>query len=440
MTTHAADSASASAANRLAWWQHARFGMFIHWGLYTVGDVDCWAMHNLGTPVKKYVERLEPRFTARRFDADVLAGIAKRGGARYVVMGTRHHEGYCLWNTDTTGFSSAKLTPRRDFIGEYTKAVRAAGLKVGVYYSLLDWRCRAYWDGPRKDPAAWAAFVEYIHAQVREIVTRYGRIDILWFDGHWAPTQQLWGFQPTEAELADAWRSHDLLAMVRQHQPHILINNRAALPADFGTPEKLLVPESRPWEMCDTMGHWWGASTRDLNRRTPLQLVSELIDCVKFGGNFLLNIGPRADGSPQPWQRRNMERIGDWLAKHGEAIYGCGAEWQQPFNEGLAPWATTRRGNRLYMHLLRYPGPEFSVANLHDYHLISAKLLDTGKTLKLRHEPTRDVITGLPARKPDPIAPVVELRIRPRTLAEAARRQLIGVADPEAECRLAAAK
>jgi alpha-L-fucosidase len=421
---------SATSNQRLAWWQHDRFGMFIHWGLYTVGNLDCWAMHDLGTPVREYVERLEPRFTARRFDASRLMAVARSAGARYVVMGARHHEGYCLWNTDTTAFSSVRMTPGRDFIAEYVAAARAAGLKVGLYYSLLDWRFRAYWDGPRKDRSAWADFVDYVHAQVRELMTRYGKIDILWFDGAWAPPG-LWGFQPSTADLIEAWRSASLVAMVRRLQPHIVVNNRAIVPGDYGTPEKVLVPEARPWELCNCIGYWWGASTRDRSRRAPRDLVLELLSCVSRDGNYLLNIGPRPDGTPQPWQARVMAGLGRWVHQHAEAVYGCGGEWQVPWNEGLAPWVTTRRGQTLYVHLPRYPGSSFGIANLHNYHLRAATLLDTGRRLRIRHEPTRDVLSGLPPHTPDPIAAVVKIAIRPKTKAEMARRALLGVVEPE---------
>jgi alpha-L-fucosidase len=424
---------STPVADRLAWWRRDRFGMFIHWGLYTLGDLDCWALHDMGTPIRAYTDALVPRFTGRRFDAAALAGVARAAGCRYVVMTTRHHEGYCLWNTDTTAFSSVRQTPRRDFIAEYVRAVRAAGLKVGFYFSLLDWRFKAYWDGPRRDPAGWRSFVDYVHAQVRELLTRYGRIDLLWYDGAWPPAGEAWGFRPTDAELGDAWRSRELNAMVRRLQPHIIVNNRSGAPGDYGTPEQILQAEARPWELCDTLGHYWGASRRDLDRKTARHVITRLIWCVSHGGNLLLNIGPAADGHVQPWQRRIMERVGKWVHAHGEAIYGCDGVPAAPLNNGLAPWATTRRGNTLYLHLLRYPGPRLAVATLHDYRFVSARVLDTGQPLEVRHEPTRDVLRGLPTRPPDPLATVVAVKVRPLTAPERARRAVIGVSDPNAE-------
>jgi alpha-L-fucosidase len=427
-------------ANRLAWWQDARFGMFVHWGLYTIDGLDCWKMHDMGIPTEEYRSRYEHRFNPKRFDADKLVGTAKAAGCRYVVMGSRHHEGYCLWNTKTTPFSSVSMTPKRDFIGEYVEAARKAGLRFGFYYSLLDWRYQAYWDGPRANPAGWKKLVRYVHDQVKELMTLYGTVDILWYDGAWpAGYRPGWGWTPTPEELAGAWRSKELNAMVRRLQPGIVINNRSYLPEDFGTPEQTITPEHRPWELCDTLGHLWGGAQQDLNRKTPREVLTRLITCVSMNGNMLLNIGPNADGTVQRWQGAIMGRVGRWLAKHGEAIYGCVAEWQPPFNNGLAPWRTTRKGDTLYLHLLHYPGESFAVANLHDYRLETAELLDTGKRLDIVHEPARDVIRGLPRHSPDEIAAVVKIAIREKTDEEKRERRTIALADPDAPLRGASA-
>lgn len=419
-------------AKSLKSWQDDRFGMFIHWGLYTVGNLDCWKMHHMGIPVEEYVRKFERRFNPRRFDANAFAEIAKTAGCKYVVMGTRHHEGYCLWNTGTTLFSSVCMTPKRDFIAEYVKAIRAAGLKVGFYYSLLDWRYRSYFDGPRKNLERWKKLVSLVHEQVRELMTNYGKIDILWYDGAWPAD---WGYSPSDSEVAEAWQSKRLNAMVKTLQPGILINNRSypRSGGDFGTPEQKITPEHRPWELCDTMGEFWGCASQDLNRKTPREIITRLVTCISLGGNMLLNIGPKANGSLQPWQTRIMERIGAWIKKHGAAIYGCSGEWQRPFSHGLTPWRTTRKGNTLYLHLLRYPGQEFGIANQHDYYLQSARVLDTGERLKIIHEPTRDIIRGLPKKAPDPIATVVKIAVRPKTAAGKKQRISIGLEDPENE-------
>ena len=421
-------------AQRLAWWHEARFGMFIHWGLYTLDGLDAWKMHNMGIPVAEYIRTYEPRFKPDRFDARALADLARQAGCRYVVMGTRHHEGYCLWNTRTTRFNSVAMTPKCDFIRQYVDAVRDAGLGVGFYYSLLDWRYQAHWDGPRRHPDRWKKLVDLVHAQVRELLSDYGQIDILWYDGAWpAHAVPGWGFEPTAAEVAEAWRSGELNRMVRNLQPKILINDRSYLPEDFGTPEQTISPEDRPWELCDTMGDFWGACPHDLNRKTPREIITRLISCVAQGGNMLLNIGPNAAGSIQDWQRQIMLRIGQWMQTNGEAIIGCQGEWSYPFKHRLAPWKTTRKGDTLYMHILRYPGPTFGIGNLHDYWLESARLLATGELLTIQHEPTRDIVSGLPAEAPDEIATVVKITTRPKTEQEKAARVSIGLVDPESE-------
>ena len=417
---------------RIEWWQEARFGMFIHWGLYTIDGLDCWKMHNMGIPTEEYIRTYEHRFNPDKFDAEALADLAVRAGCKYVVMGSRHHEGYCLWNTKTTKFSSVAMTPKRDFIGEYVDAVRAARIGVGFYYSFLDWRFQAYWDGPRKNPTGFAKLVDYTHAQVEELMTLYGKIDILWYDGAWRNySLPGWGFIPTDSELVEAWRSKELNAMVREINPDIVINDRSYLPEDYGTPEQTITPQDRTWELCDTMGDFWGAAPQDLNRKTAREIITRLITCVSQGGNMLLNIGPNADGSIQDWQRENMERIGDWMDKHNEAIYGCGGEWAYPFNHGLAPWKTTRKGKALYIHLLRYPGSTMGIGNLHDYWLDSAHVLGTNQALEITHEPTRDIITGLPNDAPDDIATVIKVSIREKTEAEKSERATIALEDPD---------
>ena len=270
--------------------------------------------------------------------------LAKATGCRYVILGARHHEGYCLWDTDTTTFSAARMTPGRDLVAEFLQAGRRARMRVGLYYSLLDWRHKAYWMGPRNDPRGWKRLVDYVHAQVRELMSRYGRIDVLWYDGAWPDPSGRWAFKPTLQQLAQAWRSKELNAMVRRLQPHIVINDRSALEGDFGTPEQSVDwieqaqrgPTNRAWELCDTLGDLWGFSPADRNRKSVREVITRLITCASRDGNMLLNIGPKPDGSIQPWQQRMMGRIGGWVHRHAESIYGTSGEWSRPFTTSLA--------------------------------------------------------------------------------------------------------
>jgi alpha-L-fucosidase len=364
---------------------------------------------------------LLPRFTARQYDPDKWMQIARSAGCKYVVMGTRHHEGYCLWNTATTPFNAMATTPGRDLIAACVKATRKANLRVGIYYSLFDWRDQAYWLGPRHDPQGWARMVDCTHEQIRELLTDYGQIDILWYDGDWPDLAGRWGFQPTDAEMAEAWQSRKLNRMARRLQPVILVNDRCGMAGDFGTPEQSLDwidatlqgESKRPWELCDTLGDLWGYAPVDRNRKSIREVLLRLITCVSRDGNYLLNIGPRPDGSIPAWQKNKMEQIGEWVRCHGDSIYGCEGEWHRPFTTGLAPWRATRKGNNLYLHLFRYPGSRpFAVARHHPYHIVRARLLDTRQSLRLEREPARDILHGLPARSPDPITPVLELTVR----------------------------
>jgi alpha-L-fucosidase len=396
--------------------------MFIHWGLYSGGELDCWMMHDMGVPPDEYAARLLPRFTASRYNPDSWMRMAKSAGCKYVILGTRHHEGYCLWNTATTKFNAVATTPGRDLIAPFVKAARRAGLRVGLYYSLFDWRDRSYWVGPRRDPDGWDRMVGVTHAQVRELLSNYGRIDILWFDGAWPDLSGRWGFQPDRNDLAKAWQGRKLIRMARRLQPAILVNDRAGVAAEFGTPEQsmdwidaTLQGESRrPWELCDTLGDLWGYAPVDRNRKSAREILLRLVTCASRDGNFLLNVGPRPDGSVPAWQTRKMSQIGAWTRRHAGSIYGCEGEWHRPFTTGLAPWRVTRKGRRLFLHLFRYPGSRpFSIARHHPYHLVRARLLDTQKALRIERDSGRDILHGLPATAPDPIAPVVELTVRP---------------------------
>jgi alpha-L-fucosidase len=235
-------------ATRLEWFHDARFGMFIHWGLYAIPARGEWAMFQEKIPAEEYAP-LAKRFRPRSFDADAWVGLAKEAGCKYIVLTTRHHEGFCLFDSKVSDFTAPKTAAGRDFIAEYVRACRRAGLKIGFYYSLLDWRFPAYYDGPEKDPEGWKRHVRYSHAQVCELCTQYGRIDLLWYDGAWVP----WAEGEAKVNYApkgDVWRAEELNAMARELQPHIVINNRAGTLEDYDTPEQHIKASEagRAWE------------------------------------------------------------------------------------------------------------------------------------------------------------------------------------------------
>jgi len=384
---------------RMKWWVEARFGMFIHWGLYAIPARGEWVMYCERIPKDEYA-KLADRFNPTRYDATEWVRAAKRAGMKYMVLTTRHHDGFCLWDSDTTDYTAPKTRAGRDLVGEYVKACRKAGMRIGFYYSLLDWRMPAYWHGPKKDAAGWRRFVAYVHAQIRELCTRYGKIDILWYDGAW----------PHDAK---AWRSKQLNAMVRRLQPHVIINNRSGLGEDLDTPEQHITAsgEGRPWESCMTMDDlWWGWHPGDPNVKSGMQLVRSLVRCVGGGGNFLLNVGPKADGTIPAVQANRLKAIGAWMAKNSKSIYGCGgAPCGQPHLGHV-----TARGNTLYLHVTCWPGAELCAAGIKNK-VKTARMLATGKRLGFEQRADRLLVRGLPRRSPDPIDTVIALELAGRS-------------------------
>jgi len=385
-------------AERAKWFTDARFGMFVHWGLYSILGRGEWAMFHERIPGDEYA-KLARRFNPAKCDMNAWAALAKRAGMKYVVMTSRHHDGFSLFDSRVSDFTSAKTRAGRDFVREYVTAVRKAGLRVGLYYSLLDWRFPGYWAGPKKDPQDFARLVERVHAQVEELVTRYGRIDILWFDGAWPWT-------------AEDWQSRKLIRMIRHHQPRILINNRALYGGDFGTPEQQVIPEKRLWEACMTMNTWWGYYPSDTNWKSTKQLVYYLLDCVGRSGNYLLNVGPKPDGTiPAPSVKRLTE-LGAWMERNGESIYSCGQAgrlWPiMDFTSTVGPF--TQKGRTVYLHALKWPGREI-VIGAEGAKITAASLLATGEPIPFEQNGKRVFLRNLPRRAPDALDTVIRLRI-----------------------------
>jgi alpha-L-fucosidase len=393
------------------WFREATYGLFLHWGPYT--------LHGRGEQVLMR-ELLDQRDYARKacawkpaaFDARAWAETAKRDGFRYAVFTTRHHDGFCMWDTDTTDYSSARQAAGRDFVREYTDAFRAAGLRVGLYYSWDDFRIPAMFAGPKKDPAGWAKFRDYVHAQVRELMTRYGRIDVLWFDGVWP------------ASAAD-WRSSELIEEIRRLQPGILINNRLGysdpldlgddefganegLGGDFGTPEHHICAEpGRLWESCQ-VSTWrlWCYSPGERWRTTD-HLLDLLTEASSQGGNLLLNVGPDTDGRIPPEFLERSSAIGDWLRVHGEAVYNTEAV---NIGEAVLFGRQTLRDNTLYLIVRFWPGKTLRFQGLATP-VKRATLLTTGAVLTCEADAYGITLHGLPVDSPDPLFPVIKLEL-----------------------------
>jgi alpha-L-fucosidase len=386
-----ADASDPGRVRRMQWWHEARFGMFIHWGLYSVLGRHEWAMEEEGIPVSEY-EQLAKQFNPKPNSPQAFAKLAKAAGQKYMVMTSKHHEGFCNFDTKLTNYCAAKQAAGRDLVREYVEAVRAEGLRFGFYYSLMDWH---HPDGARcaTDPDARKRFVEYTHGLVRELMTNYGKVDVLWYDVDW----------PLNAEQ---WESERMNKMVFELQPDIIVNNRNGIPGDFSTPEQEIRAEkgTRAWESCMTLNDSWGYQAADDNWKSTKTIIRNLVECSRDGGNYLLNIGPRGDGSIPQDSVRVLSEVGQWLGRNGEAIHTT--DICQVRHSELADF--TRRGNTLYMHVYFWPGDTVALGGLTNK-VKSAHLLASGRDVKFDQETFRVRFTGLPADAPD--LPVTTLAI-----------------------------
>jgi len=374
---------------RLEWFRKARFGMFIHWGLYAQLGRHEWVMNRERIPLEEYV-KLADTFKPDEAPARTWAKLAKQAGMRYMVMTTKHHEGYCLFHSELTDYCATKTGPGRDLVAEYVEAAREQDLKVGFYYSLMDWH---HPDGARcaTNKRARKRFVDYIHGQLRELLTNYGKIDIMWYDVSW----------PLDAE---GWRSEEMNAMVLELQPDIIINNRNQIPGDFGTPEQHIVAEERMWEACMTFNDSWGYTPIDTDYKSAGDVVGMLRQCAAGGGNLLLNIGPDPKGGvPNPCPG-NLRKVGKWMERWGKSIHEATDPVQQ---EWMVTGAFTRKGDTLYYHCNRWPGSELAIGGL--VCDIKSACIMGGKKLRVSQVRDRLLLSGLPEEAPDPLCTVIEM-------------------------------
>ena len=401
------DPGEADRIRRMKWWHEARFGMFIHWGLYSVLGRHEWAMEEEGIPVVEY-EQLAKRFQPAPNAARAWAKLAKAAGQKYMVMTSKHHEGFCNFDTKFTNYCAPKQGPGRDLVHEYIEAARAEGLRFGFYYSLMDWH---HPDGARcaTDPEARKRFVEYTHGLVRELMTNYGKVDVLWYDVDWPLN-------------ADQWESERMNKMVFGLQPDIIVNNRNGLPGDFSTPEQEIVAEkgTRAWESCMTLNDSWGYQRADDNWKNPKTVIRNLVSCSRDGGNYLLNIGPKPDGSIPEGSVRVLTEVGQWMTRNGESIHTT--DRCQVRASEFAGF--TRRGNTLYMHVHFWPGDTIALGGLMTK-VTSARLLASGQSVKFEQERFRVRFSGLPADAPDhPVTTIaIECESEPQQDTRLVRRE-----------------
>jgi alpha-L-fucosidase len=332
-------------------WQDLKFGMFIHWGLYAINGRGEWAMFNEKISTEEYA-KLAQQFNPQSYDAKLWASIAKKAGMKYMVLTTRHHDGFALWNSPASynDFNTYETASKRDFVSEYTKACRQAGLKVGLYYSPMDWRFPGYFNA-KELPENAGLMKTQAYGQLEELMSNYGKVDILWYDGGWL------AHKGSDADAAWLWEPVKLNTMVRELQPKVIFNPRSGVDGNFicnegGAP--LTGPiVNTPWEKCLTLNrNSWGFNF-NVNNMTAAEVVNMLVNTVDRGGNMLLNVGPDANGVIPPAQVEILEQVGRWMNVYGQSIYGTNAG---PFQPVDGVYGSVNKGNKIFIHLLKNDG------------------------------------------------------------------------------------
>jgi alpha-L-fucosidase len=388
------------------WFVNARYGMFIHYGLYSQLGRGEWVM-NRERLSQEDMRALAARFKPDRFDAGELCDLAVAGGMRYVNLTTMHHDGFRLYDSELSDFNAMHYGGR-DLVAEFVKAARERGLKVCLYHTLNNWFDKPDAVDALENKDAYHEFIANTHTRIRELVTRFNPIDVLWYDGWW----------PFRGE---GWGATALDKMVRKIQPHILLNGRHGGKGDFGTPEgHVTAPRPwRPWEACMTLNNHWGYHGGDQSWKSPADVVNLLQKVATARGNLLLNVGPRGDGSVPKATVRIIQDVGQWLSRCGECVRGTDIfTWDLEERKGhKSDWMPngpfTARGRTLY-HLVRYwPGSELVVAGLNTE--VKAVWLIGGKKPKacrFTQANGKVTVTGLPKKAPDPVCTVVRFDCR----------------------------
>ena len=428
---------------RMRWWREARFGMFVHWGLYaglagtwdgkavdTKGGME-WIQQRVRVDTDTYAQKALPLFKPVPGFAQAWARLAKEAGCKYIVFTTKHHDGFALHNSKVSDYDAGSLL-ERDLVQEIVAAARAEGLRVGFYHSVIDWhhdqyeyarskqlphplKAKPYAEGTRTH----AKYVDYMHAQVAELLSNYGLIDVIW-----------WDYSSIDFQGEEAWRAFELMDMVRVKQPNIIMNNRlfrnpesgwksmgvdghvAKLDnkyGDFITPEQHIPEAGMPgidFEVCMTLNTTWGYSEHDHAWKSDETLIRNLIDIASKGGNFLLNIGPKGDGSLTPETFRSMRAIGAWMQVNGESIYATSASKLPALSWGRA----TQKGRFLYLHVFDWPKNGCLEVPLQAGVKTAVLLTAPKNELSVNLEGACTKIK-LPSQAPDAIASVIRLEL-----------------------------
>lgn len=423
---------------RMQWFVNARFGMFIHWGLYAIPARGEWVRSTEQIPKEDYMKYFE-EFDPVDYDPKKWARAAKEAGMEYMVLTAKHHDGFCLFDSQYTDFKSTNTKCGRDLVAEFVEAVRGEGLKVGLYFSLLDWYHEDYPHfGDRNHPMRnnpdykndgrdFNRYLEYMHNQIREICTNYGKLDLLWFDFSYDNLR------------GEAWKATELVDMVRTLQPTVIIDNRLEVSGegygslasgnptpyhgDFVTPEQMIPPEGVKdvngndlyWEACITMNGNWGYHATDPFWKPSSMLIKKLVECVSKGGNMILNVGPDAKGNIPAQSQKILSEIGAWMQKNKDSIRGCGkAGIAKPENGRV-----TRNGNKLYFHLYENSIGPVPLLGIKKDEVKSIRYLATGAEAPIStswvHSDYPDIVfanLGPNPILPDPVDTVLEVTLK----------------------------
>lgn len=387
---------------RVEWYQKDRFGMFIHWGLYAIPARGEWVRSMEEIPEEEYMPFFD-EFDPVDFKPEEWAKAAKQAGMKYAVMTAKHHDGFCLFDSKLTDFKSTNTKAGKDLVREYLEAFRKEGLKVGLYYSLLDWHHPDYphygdWYHPMRNHEEikdvkrdFNRYLEYMHGQVKELCTEYGKLDIMWFDFSYGDL------------TGEAWKATELVNMVRSYQPDVIIDNRLEVsgegfgsiatdsPSDFSgdfvSPEQIIPPNGLRsesgrdlvWEACITMNDHWGYCAKDKNFKPASMIIKKLVECVSKNGNMLLNVGPDAKGNIPKESMEILTEIGKWMKKNGLSVYGCkGSGLEKPENGRI-----TRSGNRYYYHIMENAIGAVPLYGIPKERVKTMRLLSDGSELKI---------------------------------------------------------
>ena len=417
---------------RLAWWTNDRFGMFIHWGLYALPARHEWVKKREKLTNEDYQQYFD-QFNPDLYNPKEWAKMAKAAGMKYAVITSKHHEGFCLFDSKYTDYKATNTQAKRDLIREWIDAFRAEGLKVGFYYSLLDWHHPDFTidNHHPQQPAGdsdtayarlnqgkdMSKYREYMYNQVKELLTKYGKIDIMWLD---------FSYPGKNGKGRDDWGSLELMKMMHKLQPGIIVDNRLDLNDyedgfDFVTPEQVQVSEwptvngkKVAWETCQTFSGSWGYYRDEDSWKSPAQLLQLLIGSVSKGGNLLLNVGPTARGLFDYRAKDALGAIGDWMAVNSPSIYGCTQapeEFQAPNGTMLTYNPTTRK---LYVHLLSWPLNKLVLPGFNQKVKYVQFLHDNSeiKYLGKENQGSNDLVLTMPLKKPLVEIPVIELTLR----------------------------